>query len=198
MIDNIEEIKKLLHFDSEDDFYFLNLILRKKDIPDLKGRNNSSRCVKNYYISSLEYLDSKYEEIKNLCEVTKARACINLNRRSYRSVGLETLGLISGYIRSNDFSNIKRAWDSACGNSSTNHQKIWIVDIDEKSLELVSKINDIITKIQPTGDKKLGIIETRNGYHLITKPFNRKDFATKVINVDIQPNNPTILYIPNQ
>lgn len=196
IIDNLEFITPLLEFNSKDEFYFLSLIQRKKDIPTIQGRNNSSRCIKNYYITSQEYLRSKYDEIKSLCNITKARACINLNKKSFRNVGLETLGLISTYIQSGDYNNIKRAWDSSCGNAKTIGDKRWIVDIDKKSINYCSDINSIITKIEPIGDKLISVIETKNGYHLITKPFNRKIFGDKNLGIDIQTHNPTILYIP--
>ena len=38
-------------------------------------------------------------------------------------------------------------------------------------------------------------IETKNGWHLITYPFNLQEFKD-VVPHDIHKNNPTILYIP--
>lgn len=39
-------------------------------------------------------------------------------------------------------------------------------------------------------------IPTKNGYHIITKPFNLKQFKDKYPDIDVHKNNPTILYIP--
>ena len=78
-MDNIEKILPFLQFDSEDDFYFLQILQRKKENPQL---GSNSRVIKNYYITSQQHLLDKYEEIKKLCEVFNARASIRLNRRS--------------------------------------------------------------------------------------------------------------------
>lgn len=51
MINNLELIKPLLKFESEDDFYYLQILKRKKDqTPEENalGRNNNARTIKNY------------------------------------------------------------------------------------------------------------------------------------------------------
>jgi len=80
MNSNFSLIKPLLVFDSEDDFYFLQIIKRKKENPEL-GRNSST--IKNYYINSVLYFEEKKEEIIELCNNHNVRAYINLNPRSY-------------------------------------------------------------------------------------------------------------------
>lgn len=80
MINNLEQIKGLLVFNSEDDFYHLQIIKRKKEHPEL---GSNSYVVKTYYISSIDYLNKKFEEIQVLCQYHNARSCINLNRRSF-------------------------------------------------------------------------------------------------------------------
>ena len=47
MIDNLELIKPLLEFNKENDFYFIQILQRKKDNPEVNGLNNS-RTVKSY------------------------------------------------------------------------------------------------------------------------------------------------------
>jgi len=59
-------------------------------------------------------------------------------------------------------------------------------------------INNMIEElkfIEPLGNKILAIIETKNGYHLITKPFNSQTFGEKYPEIEIHRNNPTILYV---
>lgn len=196
-IDNLDIILPLLDFRDPDDFYFLSLIQRKKDITILTGRNNSSRCVKNYYINSQEYLINKYDEIKQICDITKARASINLNVKSYKKVSLETLGLIADYIKSEQYLNAKRAFDSACGNSNTTGPKRWIVDIDHQNKRLINEMLLFIEKkCDPEGVKYVGLIPSKSGFHLITSPFNTKTFKDAGFIEDIQKDNPTNLYIP--
>lgn len=75
MVDNFDLIKSLLKFESQDDFYYLQIIQRSKDNPDI-GANN--RLVRSYCIRSLEYFESKKKEIKQTCSRFKARAYIHL------------------------------------------------------------------------------------------------------------------------
>ena len=77
MINNLEIIKPLLNFSSEDDFYFLQILQRKKENPQL---GSNSRVIKNYYIKSVEHLELRYPEIIELCSVFNARASIRLNK----------------------------------------------------------------------------------------------------------------------
>jgi hypothetical protein len=76
MIDNIQLILPFLKFESKDDFYYLQILQRKKENPQL---GSNSRVIKNYYITSEKYLLDRYNEIKKLCEVFNARAMIRLN-----------------------------------------------------------------------------------------------------------------------
>ena len=65
MIDNLEIIKPLLTFDNEGDFYQLYVFLRKKDQPEGEKDNHQSvRTIKSYCVTSTEYLDKRYGEIK--------------------------------------------------------------------------------------------------------------------------------------
>ena len=64
MINNFDLIKPMLKFESEDDFYFIQILQRKKDNPEgVNGSNNSSRLVKGYYIKSIEHLDAFKDEM---------------------------------------------------------------------------------------------------------------------------------------
>lgn len=93
MVDNFDRIRKLLNFRSKDDFYFVQVLQRKKDHNNTKvnGTNNNSRLIKVYYISSLEYFDFVKPEIIELCKVFGARAGINLNRRSFERMAFHHL-----------------------------------------------------------------------------------------------------------
>ena len=67
-------------FESSDDFYFLQILKRKKEHPDL---GSNSITVHTYYVNSLEHFKNIEKEVINLCEFHNARAYINLNKRSY-------------------------------------------------------------------------------------------------------------------
>lgn len=193
MIDNIDQIKKLLVFESSDDFYHLQIIKRKKEHPEL---GSNSAIIKTYYIRSLEYLDFKYLEIIFLCNFHNARAYINLNRRSFEKVAFHTLRKITDQIMNKDFKSVRKAYESVCGTYSNEPNKRWIIDIDDKDFNCIPMI-EFLDKIQPVGDKYIATIPTKNGYHLITSPFNLSSLTEEELfdGIDIHKDNPTILYI---
>lgn len=173
MVDNFNQIKSLLVFDSEDDFYHLQIIKRKKDNPGLTGRNNNARCMKTYYIRSVEHLEEKIDEIIALCRVNNARACINLNRRSFEKMAYQLLMKVTGQIMSKDFKSVRRAYDSCCGTNCHERRdnRTWIIDIDDITFN-PSELITMINSLEPVGHKYVATIPTKNGYHLIVKPFN--------------------------
>jgi hypothetical protein len=90
MINNLELIKPLLNFESKGDFYSLMILKRKKDQPEGERDNHQSvRTIKSYCIESIEYLEKRYDEIKTLCEIFKARAYIHVQKQNHKDVSLE-------------------------------------------------------------------------------------------------------------
>ena len=56
MIDNLEQIKRLLNFSEPGDFYMLYVLKRKKDQPEGERDNHQSvRTIKTYCIESVEH-----------------------------------------------------------------------------------------------------------------------------------------------
>jgi hypothetical protein len=191
MIDNFELIKQFLKF-KEGDFYFLQIIRRRKENPD---ENNNNRIIKTYYISTLEYYDSIQDEIKKLCKFFNARAYIGLNRRNYKKLAFYMLKEVTDKILNDQFWSVKSAFDSVCGQYTTG-DKLWIVDLDFFNEDVINVYTDSINKCQSGFEVNvLGKIPTLNGWHLITRPFNIKEFTTfEEFPVDIHKNNPTLLY----
>lgn len=201
MIDNIDLIKPLLTFDSTDDFYYLQIIQRKKDMKDATfklGTNNSARSIKEYYISNIEYLEKKYHEIKTLCDVFNARASIRLNRRSYKKVAFKTLANIANTMSNGEMKHIKSCYSKACGQTSNEKtNKTWIIDIDDMSQVTTIKTILLNQELRPEGTKLVAEIPSKSGLHLITRPFDiKKAQELGLPKADIHKNNPTNLYIP--
>lgn len=77
---------------------------------------------------------------------------------------------------------------------------MWIVDVDSKDSEYLAKITDIVNKCRGAEEFKVKYqIPTLNGYHLITIGFDINQFKQELAinqldNVDIQKDNPTLLY----
>lgn len=203
MIDNFDQIKKLLKFDSKDDFYFLQVIQRKKDVkPDdphkIDGPNNNARMVRMWQVNSVDKLDRIKDEVIKLCDLYEARAGINLNKRSFQACSLQTARLIMDQFINKNYGDAMKAYASVCGRfSNAGSNKRWIIDIDEP---MSRKHNEMILFIdrecRPEGDKFIDVIPSKNGSHIITKPFDLEVFRKNYTDLDIQKDNPTNLYIP--
>jgi hypothetical protein len=198
MINNLELIKPLLNFENEGDFYMLYIFKRKKDQTTDKANHQSVRTIKTYCVDSIEYLEKRMEEIEQLCEMFKARAYIHIQRQNHKDVSLNMMIALAEKIR-NGQHNQKNLFDSVVGQLKT-HEKRWIVDIDMKSEEAVTKISKLINSLRPEGPKIESVIPTKNGYHLITGRFDVMEFKKYMLLQgdvpDIQKKNPTLLYFP--
>lgn len=191
MINNLEQIRALLQFDSGDDFYFLQIIKRRKENPEM---DVNSVAIKTYYVTSLEHLDAIMPEMVSLCDFHNARGCINLNVRSFERATYQTLKKVTDIVISRDYKAIRGAFDSVCGEMGAKRDKRWVVDIDSFDEEFDREIRENINKCEPFGEKILGDVPTKNGHHLICSPFDLRGFHIE--GCDIHKNNPTVLYMP--
>lgn len=196
-IDNLDLIIPLLKFESEDDFYYLQILQRKKENP---GLGSNSRVIKNYYITSVEYLLKHYEEIKTLCHTFNARAMIRLNKRSFEKVAFKALVNVSNSISNREYSFIKKSYDRACGDGHNENKNnvTWILDFDNVTLKDIVSYVDFVNKQESSHNQNIvAVVPSKNGFHIITKRFDIRNVTTK-FNIDIQKDNPTNLYIPQK
>lgn len=212
IIDNFNQIVNLLNFESEDDFYHLQILRRKKDLPEhARGKNNNARTVKTYLIRSSDDLLSYKNEIIKLCNCFSARAYINLNSKSFYKSALRVIPEITERIIQNQSDYVNRAYYTVIGDSKVNTGKpSWIIDIDTKDSEIIeeicNKINECNSGYIKVIDEKviynniIDRIETVNGWHIITRRFNLKQFeSTKIkYKLDVHKNNPTLLYFDSE
>jgi len=197
MIDNLELIKPLLHFTDKGDFYMLYVFKRKKDQPEGERDNHQSvRTIKTYCIESIDHLEKRYDEIKQLCEMFKARAYIHVQKQNHKDVSLNMLSSLAERIR-DGVSNQKGLFDSVVGQIKT-QEKRWIVDIDTLDASVIASVMLSIGLCNPIEeDKIITMIPTKNGVHLITKRFDVMQFKKQFPDMDIQKKNPTLLFLPN-
>jgi hypothetical protein len=208
MRDNFKLIRPLLKFESADDFYFLQILQRKKDGPGpngikITGTNNKSRAIKSYCIGSLDYFDKIEDEVKHLCTYFNARAMIILAKKSYQKTALLHSCQVANHIMSNQFENIKNCYWSSCAKSPSD-DKYFLIDIDAEDMDSLDMIKDTIeNKVRndkvPFGQRIKAEIPSRSGMHLITHPFDTrillKEYA-KDKHEFVHTNGPTILYAP--
>jgi len=203
-VDCLDLITDLLVFESEDDFYFLQILQRKKENAEL---GSNSRVIKNYYIKSVQHLLDRYDEIKALCNLFNARASLRLNKRSFEKVGFKSLENIANTMQHREYKHLMKSYDRACGLLNNEKTKKWIVDIDKDEVIWLEQILNAIQPCEPLGNKILKQLPTKSGIHLITTPFNVMQFkdnfkkeleAYKMgeINIDIHKDNPINLYVP--
>jgi hypothetical protein len=195
MINNLELIKPLLNFENEGDFYMLYVFKRKKDQTTDKANHQSVRTIKTYCVNSIEYLEKRYDEIIQLCEMFKSRAYIHIQKQNHKDVALEMIPQIVKRIQSGQI-NQQHVFDSVVGQLKT-YEKRWIVDIDVQDHGFVGEVWEFINSIRPEGPKIEAAIPTKSGCHLITKRFDVMEFQKKYPELDIQKKNPTLLYLPN-
>jgi len=197
MIDNIELIKPLLNFSEPGDFYYCLILKRKKDQPEGERDNHQSvRTIKTYCVESVEYLEKRYDEIKQLCEMFKARAYIHVQKQNHRDVSLNMMVALAQRIQDGNHKQ-QGLFDSVVGQIKT-HEKRWIVDVDTLDAAELIGVMLAINICKPTDeDKIITSIPTKNGFHLITKRFDVMQFSKQYPNIDIQKKNPTLLFLPD-
>lgn len=205
MINNFKQISELLKFETEDDFYFCQILKRKKEHSEL-GRN--SVVVATYYIKNIEDFWRYSSEIILLCDFHNARAYINLNKRSFEKVAFHNLKKVTDCILNKDYDAVRKAYDSTCGSSSNEEEKKWVLDVDRvpEGMQVPVFIDDVkrgIDNCMPKkeGTKLISVVSSKNGFHIICTPFNIQQFIAENVGLypylDIHKDNPTNLYIPN-
>lgn len=219
IIDNFEQIGKLLEFTDKDDFYFLQIIQRKKDGNQVPSANNGYRTIKTYYIRSHEDFERRKEAIIQLCEQNNARAYINLNVRNAKEVALTAAKTYIDLVREDRCEQGHRVYDHACGvTPKMGVKKKWIVDVDDLTPEQVDIICEKICKCRSaypienpdpvTFDNIIAEIPTAHGVHIITRGFDVGRFKLLLEQTlpfylepeqikeicTVKKDNPTLLY----
>jgi hypothetical protein len=199
MIDNLSIILPLLKWkDPNDDMYVLHLLQRKKEHHGLGAKG---RIVKSYYINNEDYLLTRYDEIKRLCEFFQARAMINLNCRSVKATAFKSLSHTAEYLGLEDYIPVRRAYDKATSSSPAKYEKLWIIDVDGTADLNSPLVRTMVAQIETStsGCENIiaGFVPSKTGLHIITRPFDNRHFRQVYPRVDIHRDNPTNLFIPD-
>lgn len=185
IVNNFNEIKELLITEDPNDFWFGQIIKRKKDNPLM---DRSERIIKSYNFSSHDKLLDRMDEIMSICEYNNARFYLNPNIRNIKLCNIRLIQSLMQSIADESYSSIYSKVDSVLGKTTTpGRTKWWIVDIDEKNPDLLNNLKDAIDF---SNNKTSFVLETLNGYHIICEPFNRKE----IVYNDVKINSPTLIY----
>lgn len=216
MVDNFKIIRSMLKFESPGDCYYVQLLRRQSDDPKIGGvpdpayhGNMHSRSIKDYFISSLAHFDEVEKEIKTICDVFNVRAYIRLNKRTFKDISMVIFKHITEEICSGEtFAPPHHLVARAAGRANgAGKSKTWVVDVDAEYVPYKQTIREMVEKcepFQPSND--IVEIQTKNGFHLIAKPFNTsrmdelwQSFCSEnnidLPRFDIHKDNPTILYV---
>lgn len=208
MIDNFEYLSNL--FDGlvdKDDFYFVEIMQRKKDGNNLPSNTHGARIIRSFYFFNKEEFLKRVDYMKQLCNDNHARAYFWINPRNTVDVALDCIKQYAEIIKTGNTRLGMSVFDSATGSSRSNHyNKLWVLDVDSKDEEYCNKILDIMLKCRgrDVGSNRLKhTIPTRQGFHFITTAFDKNQFAQELaINqlapIDIHDNNPTLLYFNDE
>ena len=198
LVNNFNLFKEIMEFNNEDEFYFVQILIRGKDGHTEQGvnGNNKNRLIKYYTIRSVDELCRKEEEIKSICHALNARAYIHPTKRSFSEVADATLRITTDmYLSGKNVVGLKGAYSTACGKSFISNDKKFVIDIDKEDENLVDIVNFIEIWCDPKAEAKfLYKVPTAHGVHIITKPFNTKLFSERYPDIDVHKNNPTLLY----
>ena len=212
MVNNFEQIKSMFYFNEGDNMFFhCQIVSRAKDH---KGENKKVKegAIKTYFIRSREHLDSLKDEIILLCEHYGARAYLNVAGKDFKSFQTLMPLKLANDIHEGVVRNPRKCLNSAAGELKSRIPK-WIVDIDDISLKdsIKDRLFELYAQAYSSKGTNISVetikavshlnifaeIPTKNGLHLIVRPFNTKAFNEFFPNVDIHKNSMgTLLYCP--
>lgn len=211
MIDNFELIKSMFYFNEANDMFFhCQIVQRAKDH---KGKKVKEGAIKTYFIRSREHLDEIKGEIILLCEHYGARAYINVAGKDFSALQSLMLVKLANDIHQGLVRNPRKYLNSAAGELKSRMPK-WIVDVDDMSMK--DSIKEKLFELYAEAWRRKGSdisaealkevedsyiyaeVPTKQGAHLIVRPFNTKAFSETFPNVDVHKNSMgTMLYYPN-
>lgn len=199
-IDNFDLINPLLHFDSKEDFYYLQVIKRRKDNPELP---RSEKTVKSYFLYEGD-LEKFKGSIADLCRINNARGYLRLNRRNIKDTAFNMNSKLASYLMSREYKGCESLFEKVCGESHSEYDKKWIIDVDTKDNDLVNKYTIILANVYGINNLEFATeriihVPTINGSHIVCRPFNTELFNTecllnKLEVPSVHKDNPTLLY----
>jgi hypothetical protein len=200
MKNNFDLVRKMLDFGSSDTYYFLQILKRRKDNPDL---GKDMKVIGDYFIYSMDQFNRMEDEIIQVCVTHNARAYFRINKRSSKKTAMQMLKRVTDLIISENYKEVKNAFSSVSGEFHGDEDKKWIVDIDDVSIDTFNhskeqiEIRELIYNLQLETGKEpmMKFIPTKSGIHIITRPFNLKNFKEKYPDVDVHKDNMVILYL---
>jgi hypothetical protein len=195
-VDNFKAVRDLLKFDSDDDYYFIEILQRKKDFAEGSDVHDHTTFYE-FYVASIEKFDKLEKEIKMLCKMLNARAYINLNKKSKKKTAMLLMRECLDMIENENFNRVFSKTASAAGQcKGTKDCRKFLLDVDTKDATTLETVLQLIETVGP--EAKHTVLPSVNGYHVVSTPFDVQkwnDLGGKLLaNVEIKHNAPTVLY----
>jgi hypothetical protein len=194
LVNNFDQIREMLSFESSTNFYFIQILKRRKENPTLK---TNSKVVKDFYVYSLNEFDLIKDKIIDICNKENARAYIRLNKRCSKKTALYMMKSLTELIISENYKAAANLFPSVAGEFHSDPDKKWVLDIDDMSIlteDFIKTIEQL--QIEAKHIPLMVNIPTKNGCHFITRTFNVQKFNNLFPNVGdiIKKDCPTLLY----
>jgi hypothetical protein len=202
VIDNFEKLNKLLTFETEDDFYMLQILKRRKENPDM---DKNSVALKTVYLHRENQLLDLKDDLIDIAQKNNARIYLNPNRKSFKKCTLGCLKEFANRIEAENYYKPYKVFDAVAG-SCGSKKAVWVIDIDWKEIEgvnveseferklYVNKVCEMVNIVEPHVDNKVLLINpTKNGVHILTTPFNVANFSA-TYHMPVHKNNPTLVW----
>lgn len=183
---------------SKEDFYFVQVIQRKKDGVNLPSYTSGARTLRSFYFFTLEDYLKEESYIKELCVNNNARAYFWINPRNSKDVACEVITTFAELLKGDNTRQGISVYNRATGRSKCNkYNSLWIIDIDDTSI--TEKVEKVLENCRPEGAKVEYVIPTFSGIHLLTTKFYINQFQNKLASegidhIDVHRDNPTLLY----
>src|SRR5882672_6241463 len=176
-----------------DTFIYTEMLDRMKR----KG-NNGVRLLRTFYHRSAEEFREQWPTIKQLCDLSKVRACTRLAPRSYAKVGATFTRMVVEASLTANWAGMKSLYNRACGTTSPN-EKLWLLDVDA-----INDRSERLATLLADRGRLRARIPSRRGEHLISVPFDTRAYGFVDTDgqlpifgaVQLHRDNPTNLYIP--
>lgn len=167
---------------NEDQYYVISIIRRNKDL----GINGQNYHFRTFHISTLAELDKFEDDIKKMCIALNARAYACVYRKSKKKIHIFANAEMARRIGVDDFRKPWSVFSSVEESFRYPKEKRWVIDVDaadfesyikEKKSSLFEVTGQLVEIINnrcegKEEEKVLSVFPTKNGFHIITIPFN--------------------------
>ncbi len=196
MINNFAILETLVPevFD-EDTFYYTEILDRSK-----KAGNNKGRRLHTYYHRTRAELREQEKQIIQQCHHFQARAYFRPSARSFKKVGQKFAAHLLDQAFAENWAGMRHGYSSCCGKSRIPSKKMWLFDFDfdiahDPTPEFFKSLDTELSLwlVEEQGGLR---VPSKKGFHILTKPFDRRLVDLCKEGVDIHYDNPTNLYIP--